>query len=308
MVYSHEIIKKRILVVGANGMLGQHLMKFYKKIKNIQLLGCSIEPEPMMPDFEYTSCDITKRESVKKIVYDFFPDFIVNAAAFTNVDLSETDRETAWKVNVKGVEYLAESARVIDAHLIHLSTDYVFDGTGGPYSETDKPNPVSYYARTKLASENALKISGAINTIIRTNVLYGVAELGNGKMDFVSWVVKSIENNKKIRIVTDQIGNPTFVEDLVQAINKIIEYKKQGIYHIGGREFISRNEFTHLIADFFELDKSLIIPITTDQLNQPAKRPLKSGLITLKAETELGFRPHTYFESFEIMKKEIHAD
>ncbi len=305
MIYSPDIVKRRILVVGANGMLGQHLIKFYKKNKNVQLLGCSIEAEPLIQDVEYVVCDISKREQVKQIVYDFFPDFIINAAAFTNVDLSETEREIAWKVNVKGVEYLSESARVIDAHLIHLSSDYVFDGTGGPYSETDKPHPLSYYARTKLASENVLKISGVIYTIIRTNVLYGVSELGNGKLDFVRWVIQSIEDEKEIKIVTDQINNPTFVDDLVQAINKVIEYKKQGIYHIGGRDFISRNQFTHLIADFFRLDKSFITPITTDQLNQPAKRPLKSGLITLKAETELGFKPHSYFESFEIIRKEM---
>jgi dTDP-4-dehydrorhamnose reductase len=305
MIYSPDIVKKRILIVGSNGLLGQHLISFYAKNKNVQLLGCSVEASPLLTGYDYVTCDITKREKLKKIIYDFYPDFIINAAAFTNVDLSETEREKAWKINVKGVEYLAEFSMAIDAHLIHISTDYVFDGINGPYSETDKPHPLSYYARTKLASENALRISGAIFTIIRANVLYGIAELGNGKVDFVSWVIKSINEGKEIRIVTDQISNPTFVEDLVQVINKVIEYRRQGIYHVGGREFISRNQFTNLIAEFFRLDKSLIKPITTVALKQPAKRPLKSGLLTLKAETELGFKPHTYYESFEIMRKEM---
>ncbi len=203
---------------------------------------------------------------------------------------------------MKGVEYLAEMCRVLDAHLIHISSDYIFDGTKGPYGENAKPNPIGYYGRTKLASENALKISGALNTILRTNVLYGAAD---SRPDFVRWVVNSIRNGSKIRIVTDQINNPTFIDDLVQSISKIIEFGKPGIYNIGGKEFLSRFDFTQRIADFFNLDKQLITPIKTPELNQPAPRPLKSGLIILKAETELSYRPHTINESLAIMKREL---
>ncbi|HKI76921.1 MAG TPA: SDR family oxidoreductase, partial [Ignavibacteriaceae bacterium] len=224
------------------------------------------------------------------------------AAAFTNVDLSESEKELAWKINVKGVEYLAEGARIIDAHLIHISSDYIFDGKNGPYSETDKPNPIGYYGRTKLASENALKISGCINTVLRTNVLYGIAD---SRPDFVRWVVNSVRAGKQINIVTDQVNNPTFIDDLVQAINRIIEFRKQGVFNIGGREFLTRFEFTELIANFFKLDKNLINPILTEELNQPAKRPLKSGLLTLKAETEIGYKPHVIGETLVLMKREL---
>lgn len=306
MISSGNLVKKRIFIVGANGMLGQHLIKFFSKQDNVQLLGISVEEKPLLSGFDYEQCDITKRDQVKKALYDFYPDYIINAAAYTNVDQSEIDREVAWKVNVKGVEYLAEVSRVIDAHLIHISSDYVFDGKNGPYLETAKPNPLGYYARTKLASENALKISGAIHTIIRTNVLYGVARwLDNNKLDFVRWVINSVNSGKVIKIVTDQINNPTFVLDLVQAISKIIEYKKTGIFNIGGREFLSRYEFTLKIAEYFNLDKNFIKPILTEELNQKAKRPLKSGLIIIKAETELGFKPHSIIESFDIIKKEM---
>ncbi len=306
MISSGNLVKKRIFIVGANGMLGQHLIKFFSKQDNVQLLGISVEEKPLLSGFDYEQCDITKRDQVKKALYDFYPDYIINAAAYTNVDQSEIDREVAWKVNVKGVEYLAEVSRVIDAHLIHISSDYVFDGKNGPYLETAKPNPLGYYARTKLASENALKISGAIHTIIRTNVLYGVARwLDNNKLDFVRWVINSVNSGKEIKIVTDQINNPTFVLDLVQAISKIIEYKKTGIFNIGGREFLSRYEFTLKIAEYFNLDKNFIKPILTEELNQKAKRPLKSGLIIIKAETELGFKPHSIIESFDIIKKEM---
>ncbi len=298
----NNLIKKRILVVGSNGMLGQRTISFFSKQNNFEIVGCSIEEEPVTNNYEYHCCDLTKRENVKKIIYDFYPDFIINAAAFTNVDLSEIERETAWKVNVKGVEYLAEAARVLDSHLIHISSDYIFDGTNGPYSENAKPNPLGYYGRTKLASENALKISGSIHTIIRTNVLFGIAD---SRPDFVRWVINSLNANKQIRIVTDQFNNPTFIDDLVQAISRIIEFKKEGIYHIGGRDFLSRFEFTEKIADYFKLNRDLITPIVTEELNQKARRPLKSGLITLKAETELGYKPHTILESLMMMRKEL---
>ena len=285
-------------------MLGQCCVDFYSNSNNkFELLSLSIEDQPVFNDVDYIPCDITNREQVKKIVYDFCPDYIVNAAAFTNVDKSETEREQAWKVNVKAVEYIAEAARVIDAHLIHISSDYIFNGKNGPYSENTIPNPIGYYGRTKLASENALKISGAIYTILRTNVLYGTAP--DSRPDFVKWVVESLRNKKNIRIVIDQINNPTFIDDLVQAISKIIEFGRTGIYHIGGREFLSRFDFTNIIADYFHLDKSLVTPITTEELNQRAKRPLKSGLITLKAETELGYKPHLIPEALEEMKREL---
>jgi dTDP-4-dehydrorhamnose reductase len=301
-MFSHDIIKKRILVFGANGMLGQRTIDFYSRMENVQVLGSSVEDEPVYDYADYVQCDITKRDNVKDVVFDFYPDFIINAAAFTNVDQSEIERETAWKINVKGVEYLAEACRVLDVHLIHISTDYIFDGANGPYSEKAKANPLGYYGRTKLASENALKISGTVHTILRTNVLYGIA---NSRPDFVRWVINSLKNGKEIKIVTDQINNPTFIDDLVQAINKIIEYGKQGVYNIGGRDFLSRFEFTNIIAEYFGLNKELIIPIKTSELKQLAKRPLKSGLITIKAETELGYTPHSIMESLAIMKHEL---
>ncbi len=300
MMFSHDIIKKRILVVGSNGMLGQSLCGFYSKQNNVQLLGCSLG-ESLLDGIDYQECDITKRDNVKKVVLGFYPDYIINACAYTNVDISETEREEAWKVNVKGVENLSEAARILDTKIIHISSDYIFDGKNGPYSEEEKPNPLGYYARTKLAGENALKISGVIHTILRTNVLYG--SYLNGKIDFVQWLIKSLKDGKEVRIVMDQINNPTFVDDLVQGINKIIEFNKTGVYNIGGKEFLSRFEFSEKIAEFFGLNKNLINPITTEELKQPAKRPLNSGLITLKAETELGFKPHSVKEALAIIRK-----
>lgn len=284
-------------------MLGQRTVEFFLEKNNYELLCISVEDKSVIDGVDYLSCDLSDKDKIKKAVYDFCPDSIVNTAAYTNVDLSETERELAWKINVKGVEYLAESARVIDAHIVQISSDYIFDGKNGPYIESAKPNPLGYYGRTKLASENALKISGVNYTVLRTNVLYGVAK--NSRPDFVKWVVNMLREGKQIKIVTDQINNPTFIDDLVQAVDQVIEFRKYGIYNIGGSEFLSRFDFTIRIAEFFDLNRSLIIPIKTKELNQAARRPLKSGLLTIKAQSEIGFKPHSIEETFILMKKEL---
>lgn len=303
MVHSQDLIKKRILITGANGMLGQRLIKFFMKQKYVEVFMTSLEEKNCFGYNNYAQVDLSKREEVKKVIYDFYPDFIIHTAAYTNVDGCETQRELSWKVNVKSVEYIAEASRLIDAHLIHFSTDYVFDGKNGPYTEVDIPCPISYYGKTKLASENIIKLISPLYTIIRTNVLYGPALYG--RPDFVKWVVASLRENKTIRIVTDQVNNPTFTDDIIQAVSKITEYKKQGLYNIGGKEFLNRFDFTLRIADYFNLDKKLIEPILTETLKQPAPRPLKSGLINLKAQTELGYKPHSVEDTFDIIKREI---
>lgn len=296
-------MKNKILIFGATGMLGQRCYEYFAKKLGYTTLLSSFEESFYDTSAQYIQVDITKRDQVKKIIAEFSPDYIINAAAFTNVDKSESEREMAWNINVKAVEYMAEGARNCDAHLIHISSDYIFDGVKGQYTENDKPNPVGYYGRTKLAGENALKISNALHTILRTNVLYGVIK--TGRLDFVRWVVESIRKGEQIRIVTDQINNPTFLDDLVRAIGQVIEFGKYGIYNIGGEEFISRYDFTMRICDFFGLNKSQVTAILTPELNQPAKRPLNSGLVTLKAETEFGYSPTPIEETFRFMKEEL---
>ncbi|GAB1444228.1 dTDP-4-dehydrorhamnose reductase [Ignavibacteriales bacterium] len=296
-------MKNKILIFGTTGMLGQRCYEYFAKKLGYTVLCSSVESDFYDPSASYVRCDITKRDEVKKVISEFFPDYIINAAAFTNVDKSESEREVAWNINVKAIEYMAEGARNCDAHIIHISSDYIFDGIKGQYVEGDKPNPVGYYGRTKLAGENALKISNALYTILRTNVLYGV--ITKGRLDFVRWVVESIRKGERIRIVTDQINNPTFLDDLVRAIAQVIEFRKFGVYNIGGREFLSRYDFTMRIVDFFNLDGSLVDKITTPDLNQPAKRPLNSGLVTLKAETEFGYSPTQMEETFRIMQEEL---
>ncbi|MBI3125364.1 MAG: dTDP-4-dehydrorhamnose reductase [Ignavibacteriales bacterium] len=300
---STDLIKKRILIIGSNGMLGQRLVEFFSSLTDVELMCSSNEETSLTPNVQYAKIDITKKNDVKELILGFFPDFVINTAAYTNVDKAETEREIAWKVNVVGVENIALYSWTIDAHLIHISTDYIFDGKNGPYSENDKPNPIGYYGRSKLASENSIRSSGVRFTILRTNVLYGPAKYS--RPDFVKWVISSLRDKKEIRIVTDQINNPTYIDDLVSGIQTICETKKEGVYNLGGQELLSRFDFTLRIAKFFELDAQLVKPILTQELNQPAARPLNSGIINLKAETELNYKPRSIEESLAQMKAEL---
>ena len=294
---------KKILIIGASGMLGQRCAKLFSSMENVKALCASIDETIRFENAEYMTVDVTDEIQIQNIIMNFLPDVIINASAYTNVDKSETERDLSWKINVSGVKYMAETAKKIGAHIIHISSDYVFDGKNGPYSESEVPNPINYYGLTKLEGENAVTNSGADYTVIRTNVLYGI--IPSGRLDFVRWVVDSIRSSKPIKIVCDQINNPTFIDDLVSAIALVIEKKKFGLYNVGGKEFLDRYEFTMRIADVFNLDKSFVTKIVTEELNQPAPRPLKSGLLNDKAQLELGYAPIDLDESLIRMKNEL---
>ncbi len=296
-------MKEKILVIGSNGMLGQRFVEHVNNLEKYKLITASFEEKSFFDFAEYYTIDISNEIDVKKLIKQTAPNYIVNTAAYTNVDKSEIEKEAAKGINVLGVKFIAEAAKEIGAHFIHISTDYVFNGNDGPYSEDDLTDPVGYYGLTKLNGEKEIQTILDNYSILRTNVLYGPAKFG--RPDFVKWVYTSLKENKQIKIVTDQINNPTYIDDLVSAIYLCITKKVYGIYHIGGKEFFNRYEFTKKIADFFALDKGLIIPIKTDELNQTAKRPLKSGLITKKAETDFGYIPTDMTETFELMKKEL---
>lgn len=249
-----------------------------------------ISSNEIVADHERVSSDrvdITDRAALKEVMMAHMPDAIVNTAAMTNVDACETDKKLAHTLNVTLVEHLTRIARQADAHLVHLSTDYVFDGQEGPYSETDVPAPINYYGKSKLAGENSLLSAGIDHTVIRTNVVYGPS---HARPDFVRWVIEALDEKREITVVTDQYSNPTYVDDLAEAIIKVIERRKTGLYNVSGADYVSRFDFAKKIAEFFMVDSNLIKPITTAELAQAAQRPLKSGLITLKAQSELNMR------------------
>ncbi len=231
--------------------------------------------------------DVTRREDLHNLVLSVMPNAVVNLVAYTDVDGCEQDRALAWRINVTLVEHLARACRSADAQLIHVSTDYVFDGSRGPYAETDTVGPVSYYGKSKLAGENALATSGIDWSVVRTNVVYGTMA---DKPDFLAWVLQRFDAREPVKAVTDQYSNPTFCDDLCETIIELINRRRTGIYHTGGTDYLSRYEFVTRVADLFHVPTSLVVPVTTADLNQTARRPIRGGLITLKTSSELGVR------------------
>ncbi len=295
---------KRILITGSNGLLGQKVVDIFSR-GNYPLLLVSLEAESVFDEdiFPYRKLDLTQKQEVRKIIDEFEPEIIIHTAAITDVDLCEKDRALAWKVNVGSVENIAHAANLVGAKVIHLSTDYVFDGENGPYGESDRTNPISYYGRTKLASENVLRIASTPSTIIRTMVLYGIGH--KVKSNFALWLYHNFKGGKQIRVVDDQIGNPTFVDDLALAILKIVELERNGLYHIAGADIVSRYDFALSFAGIFGFNKKMIQPVKSSQFKQPAPRPLKSGFITLKAEIELGLKMSGIERGLTILKNQL---
>jgi dTDP-4-dehydrorhamnose reductase len=296
---------KRILICGSNGLLGQRLALMLSSQTDYEVLNTSQDRSFVFDDrlFDYTQLDITKKGDVKSLISSFHPTAVLNAAAATNVDWCEAHREEAWKINVVGVENLVEATRKVGARLVHISTDYVFDGNHGPYSEDDKPSPINYYGKSKLASENAVRIGDISYTILRTIVLYGAGiEI---KESFPHWAVRNLRAGNHIRCVEDQISNPTHVLDLAFAVVKSFELNRDGIYHVCGKERASRYDFALRVAEVFGLDAGLIRRVKSTDLEQEAPRPLITGFVTLKAQTELGLNPMDLHQGLTLLKREM---
>lgn len=296
---------KRILIVGSNGLLGQKMAELFVRGSSNEITLSSIENSPVreLLSVKYLQADITSKKEVLNLAAACDPEVIINCAAMTNVDACETERELAWKINVVGVENLVEAAKRTNARIVHVSSDYIFDGKAGPYTEDDRPEPISYYGKTKLASENAVRVSGLPFMIARTMVLYGYA--AGVKPNFALWLIQSLEKRDQVRVVDDQYGNPTLVDDLAYGIMRGVEIGRTGVYNIAGRDIVSRYDFALNLARVFDLDAGLISPIKTVQLHQPAHRPLKSGLVTLKAEVELGITPSTVEQGLLVLKNQL---
>jgi dTDP-4-dehydrorhamnose reductase len=265
-----------ILVVGANGMLGHDLMELLEgDVRGVDL------PE----------MDITDFSSVRKTLLTLKPEIIINAAAYTDVDGCETNVETAMAVNGEGVGLLTLTAREIDAKLVQVSTDYVFDGgKGSPYLEDDAIGPLSVYGESKLAGELNAAMSPR-HLIVRTQWLYGL----HGK-NFVETMLRLAGEKNELAVVDDQIGSPTFTRDLALAIKALVDKGCTGTYHFANSGFCSWNEFAKTI--FAEEGLAITVnPMTTEQLGRPARRPLYSTLDCGKLARDVGFTPRNWREA-----------
>ncbi len=294
---------KKIVITGSNGLLGQSLLKLLLKEKDIyEVFGFSKgENRSGRNDFSYVSIDITDEENLKKTLVEIQPYAIINTAAMTQVDDCETQKEACDLLNIEVVKWLKEVAEIIDCQLIHLSTDFIFDGEKGNYKETDIPNPLSYYGLSKLKSEEILLNSTIDFTIIRTILVYGKV-FDMSRTNIVLWVKEMLENGKEITIVDDQFRMPTFVDDLALSCKLAIDKRATGIYHISSTKLMSVFEIVQKIATFFELDKKLIKPTSSAVLNQKAKRPPKTGFDVSKATSVLGIKLQTFEQDLQRFK------
>lgn len=289
----------RILLTGSNGLLGQKLIQTFST-ETCDLIGCDLAPESFVKNIshEYFTLDLTERKSVSEKIRSINPDVIIHTAAMTGVDACELNKEKCWQINVTATDQVVRAAEKVKSRFIFISSDYVFDGEKGPYNEQDNPNPINYYGRSKLAAENLVRGSTATWTIVRTVVLYGVGF--NIKSSFVTWLLEELRAGRSVYIVDDQWSNTTLVDDLAKGIERIVLLEKDGLYHIGGSEFMTRFEFARRIAKFFNLDKNLVQPVSTEELRQPAQRPLRSGLEIEKAERDFFMSFHDVSESLKI--------
>jgi dTDP-4-dehydrorhamnose reductase len=297
----------RLLVIGSTGLVGSKLV-FMASSHGFEPYNTQNRRRSHFPNS--SQLDITDRDATLALVRDVQPKVIVNTAALTNVDYCETHKEEAENVNVRGVENLAEAARRNNSRLVHISTDSVFDGTYGHYSEFDKPNPINQYAMTKLASEKV--VSHLSNyAIARPSVIYGwhsqpaEATTDSTKaMNFAMFVLDKLKKNETVKAVRDQYSSPTFADNLAEVLLKLAKSRENGIFHTAGRSCLSRYEFASKLTKVFGYSSRLLQPVFTGEFQQIAKRPKNCCLQVDKAEKILGMRFLTSEEGIKEVKKQ----
>lgn len=300
---------KNILVTGSNGMLGQKLVYKLAARKDVRLIATSKGNNRLKKQdgYIYVPLDISDRSLVEEVFREYRPDCVINTAAMTNVDACETKQDECRAANITAVKNICGALEQVNpaAHLIHISTDFVFDGLkGSEYNEDDVPNPQSYYAWSKLEGEKIVQQSLLKWAILRTIIVYAVSDDSN-RSNLVLWVKNNLEQKKKINVISDQYRAPTLSEDLADACISCADKNAEGIFHVSGEQTHSILELAYRIADFWKLDRSYITPVTSEQLNQPAKRPPYTGFIIDKAKKVLGYKPHTFAEGLKIVDEQL---
>lgn len=288
---------KRILITGAQGQLGQELQKILAPLGEVTAAGRDV-------------LDLAQPETIRQVMATVQPAIVVNAAAYTAVDKAESDVEAAFACNEAGTGILAQEAKALGATLIHVSTDYVFDGTQStPYLETDPTNPIGIYGQSKRAGEQAIEAAGGHYIILRTAWVYGVG----GKGNFVKTMLRLGVDREELRVVSDQVGSPTWTGDLARAIAQLISQLSpdiQGIYHYTNSGVASWYDFAVAI---FEEAKSLgfplkiqtVKPISTAEYPTPARRPAYSVLSCAKIAAVLGSHPPHWRTALKKMLLEL---
>jgi dTDP-4-dehydrorhamnose reductase len=298
----------RILVTGGNGLLGTKVIERALDEPVIEIISTSRDTcrNGYLGSFPFSQMDITDGESVQRVIGQFQPEVVIHTAAMTNVDACETNRDEAWSINTLGTEHVATACRSVGARLVHLSTEYVYDGENGPYSEGDAVHPLGWYAQTKWESEERARAVCDNLVIGRTTIIIGQAP--HVRANFVVWLVNQLRDGKPANIVVDQIGSPTLADNLAEMVLALAVSDVQGVYHTAGDSVLSRFDYALLIAKTFGLDDSGIHPITTAELNQPAPRPLKAGLLMDKFKRDIPSVPVlTAEQGLLVLKRQLEA-
>lgn len=296
-MFSHYFWIMKVLITGANGFLG-HYLTGQLLTKGIAVIATG-KGECRLPYsdnrlFQYQSLDFTDPEAVQRIIGNSRPDVIVHSGALSKPDECEQHKDYADKVNIDGTRHLLEAAAAVQCFFIFISSDFIFDGKEGMYTEEDKGNPVNYYGLTKLRAE-ALVQQYVFNwSIVRTLLVYGKPLTGRGNI--LTVVKEKLEKGEEYSVFDDQVRTPTFVEDLAAGIVAIIQRRATGIFHLSGKDILTPYQMACETADYLGLNKLLIKKVTAAIFSQPAMRPAKTGFNIEKARRELGYDPVSFDE------------
>lgn len=296
-------MKKKVLVIGANGFTGRRILDDLSRCEEYIVTGCSLHNDiaPDSGNYKFISTDICRMAEQGALFREVRPNVVINTAALSVPDYCETHREEAESINATAVGQLAFRCEASGARLIHLSTDFVFNGEKGQlYTEEDMPDPINYYGVTKLKGEQRVAELCNNYAIARVEVVYG-ASLAGQHGNILKLVADRLRNNEEVRVASDQWRTPTYVGDVSQGIQKLINHPNKGIYHICGSECLSIADIAYRVADALNLDSSLILPVATKLMGEATPRPRYSGMSIEKAQNELGYQPHSLDEGIKVM-------
>ncbi|HEX7414913.1 MAG TPA: SDR family oxidoreductase [Bacteroidia bacterium] len=305
----------KIVITGSNGLLGQKLVYKLRNQTGTTCIATARGENRLLQKegYLYEEMDITNQKQVKEVMTKHLPDAVIHTAAMTNVDACETDKEDCVAMNINALRYIVDALQELQQtnngykpQLVHLSTDFIFDGTHGPLDEEEEPNPLSYYAWSKLEAEKIVQSSKLHWAIARTVLVYGIVD-NMSRSNIVLWAKQNLEQGKTINVVDDQFRTPTLAEDLADGCILLVKKKAQGVYNISGKDFLSILQLVYQVADYYGLDKSLINPSKSVDIKQPAKRPPITGFIIDKAINELGYNPHSFVEGIKLMDEQVKA-
>lgn len=291
----------KILLLGANGLYGTKLAQLcLEQNLPIYLSGT----KNLSNHSNYLKIDITNKSQVDVGFSKIQPEIVIHAAGLTNVDICETNKTLAWKVNVEGTRNITTASKRYKSFLVYLSTDYIFNGEKGNYTETDIPDPINYYGKTKLEAENIIKSTLNDFCIIRPSVIFG-SKSKVRKKNFALCVINNLKKAKQIEVTSDQWNSPTLNTNLSEMTLEVVKRKITGTFHFCGATRVNRLEFAHAIASIFNLNSNLIHPIKSEDFVRPAKRPKDSSLDTTKAQQQLECKPLKLNVALTMLRDEI---